>query len=223
MEGQGGKSTPLEAKSSGGKGGYKKHGATLNIQLWSQTRVSAMKEIIQARYRCDELFRNILKETKKQNFYLVHFERSGQRSFWGASVVKEIDSAFNRNDGLRNIKGGNQLGKIMMEFRDAFEEEDTNHNNHNHQNKDDNILKFKQHDPKKNAFVLMKNSTPERNLINNDIDEETGEKLDIERKRTATSIRNSQENDASVELKDPVEKNEVEITTKEPKRFRWLP
>lgn len=96
----------LTAKRKGSKTGFKSMGAILDVNKWNMCRVNIMREFIQSRYEQDEVFRQILNACRERGITLLHFERSGKKSFWGGSV--------SRNDG--NIQGENQLGKIMMEI-----------------------------------------------------------------------------------------------------------
>jgi hypothetical protein len=50
------------------------------------TRVSVQKRLIEARVQQDPMFRSILLAVGAKRVRLVHFDRSGAKSFWGASV-----------------------------------------------------------------------------------------------------------------------------------------
>lgn len=95
-----------DAKKAGGRGAYKRAGASLDVALWEQRRVSVMQRALEARWEQDELFREVLQST--QGMALLHFERAGARSFWGGSLRK--------SDGLP--QGENQLGKMLTALRD---------------------------------------------------------------------------------------------------------
>lgn len=96
----------LTAKRKGSKAGFNSMGAILDVDKWNMCRIDIMRDFIQSRYEQDDVFRQILNECRDRGVTLLHFERSGQKSFWGGSV--------SRNDG--NILGKNHLGKIMMEI-----------------------------------------------------------------------------------------------------------
>ena len=105
MNGKYGNVDALTAKKKGSKTGFKSVKAQLNVDDWNRCRIDRMREFIQARYEQDDDFRQILVACRERGVTLLHFERSGQKSFWGGSV--------SRDNGM--IKGENQLGKIMME------------------------------------------------------------------------------------------------------------
>ena len=68
-------------------------------------RDAVQTNIIRARIEQDVMFRSILKVIGKRNLHLGHFERSGERSYWGASVDKVTG----------RINGRNRLGILLME------------------------------------------------------------------------------------------------------------
>ena len=96
-----------EAKTSGSKTSYKKQKITLNEQEWNKNRDRFMMEGLKARLEVDEVFKNILRATRTQNYYLLHYEKSSN-SYWGGTVPKDAP------DG--NFKGQNTLGKMLMEL-----------------------------------------------------------------------------------------------------------
>ena len=93
-----------EAKRQGSKTGMQRHGAKLDRPRWDAMRLTVMTQGLQAVWAQHEDFRAILQEVKAQHKYLLHFERSGARSFWGGSVCKQTGQ----------VRGQNHLGKIMM-------------------------------------------------------------------------------------------------------------
>jgi predicted NAD-dependent protein-ADP-ribosyltransferase YbiA (DUF1768 family) len=97
----------VEVKKSSGKGQMKKADYTLDVEKWNVARVAVMEHLLLARWVSDDEFRSIL--TGSRGKYLLHFERSGIRSFWGGSLDK-TDS--------QTINGSNKLGKMMMNLRD---------------------------------------------------------------------------------------------------------
>ncbi len=97
---------PRDAKRAGARKGYTEHGATLETARWIEVREQVMRAAVEARWEQDDLFRRILVSTR--GLQLLHFERSGARSFWGGSLDKQTG----------RIKGTNRLGTLMMERRD---------------------------------------------------------------------------------------------------------
>ena len=96
---------PADAKNAGTKKAYKAAGATLKAADWDKVRVEAMMKVLQARYAADPMFRQILEATLKSNILLLHYERSGAKSYWGGAV----------KDG--EIVGENMLGRLLMTLR----------------------------------------------------------------------------------------------------------
>jgi ribA/ribD-fused uncharacterized protein len=96
---------PADAKKAGTKKAYKEAGATLKAADWDKKRNEAMMDILQARYDSDPMFRQILEATLKANILLLHYERSGAKSYWGGAV----------KDG--EIVGENMLGRMLMQLR----------------------------------------------------------------------------------------------------------
>ena len=72
-----------------------------------------MKGILEKRWSMDARFREILREVLKSGRSLLHFERSGAKSFWGGCVSK--------TKGL--VVGQNMLGKIMLAIARAHADE----------------------------------------------------------------------------------------------------
>ncbi len=103
-----------EIKRMGGKGGFKKNGCELNIVKWNKIRVGIMRVLIKSRYENDEKFRKILDKYDK----VFHFERGGEKSFWGGNWKKE-DVKIEAN-----FRGKNKLGEIMMEMKWKFIDSD---------------------------------------------------------------------------------------------------
>ena len=103
----------MQAKLAGSKTGFRRVGARLNVPKWNQQRDKYVARALRARARQDEQFRNILLETKRRNLYLLHFDRSGKRSYWGGSVNKTTGQ----------VQGTNQLGKLLMILRDSIAQE----------------------------------------------------------------------------------------------------
>lgn len=96
---------PADAKKAGSKKAYKAAGATLKAADWDKVRNEAMMNVLKARYATDAMFRQILEATLKANILLLHYERSGAKSYWGGAV----------KDG--EIVGENMLGRLLMTLR----------------------------------------------------------------------------------------------------------
>lgn len=102
-----GKLPSAVAKSMGGRKGYTKYHNTLDIEKWNTICDDVMKSCIIARLEVDPTFKKILEATKKQNIYLLHFERQGSKSYWGGVKGKQNNK----------ILGQNILGHILMDLR----------------------------------------------------------------------------------------------------------
>ena len=99
-------SDPADAKRAGSRKSYAIQGAILDQAAWLDARVGAMERALEARWKQQSVFRAVLSSTK--GLELLHFERSGTRSFWGGSISKDT--------GLP--QGRNQLGRMLMQLRD---------------------------------------------------------------------------------------------------------
>ena len=97
---------PAAAKKAGSRKAYTQQNATLDINLWESKRIDCMRKAIMCRFEQDELFRQVLASTKGMK--LLHFERSGARSFWGGNFSRQTGEAV----------GENQLGILMTAIRD---------------------------------------------------------------------------------------------------------
>lgn len=95
---------PLDAKRAGGKGAYTKTGALLNINKWNKVRDEVTRKAVLSRYNSDPTYKKIIDRINQKNIYLLHFERTGPKSYWGGSY----------KDG--QIRGENKLGQIIMEL-----------------------------------------------------------------------------------------------------------
>jgi predicted NAD-dependent protein-ADP-ribosyltransferase YbiA (DUF1768 family) len=93
------------AKQAGSKAAYKQQGAILDQKRWYTEREAVQTRIIEARLKQDVVFRSILTYIGTQNIQLVHFDRSGVRSYWGATV--------NAQTGI--VSGANRLGLLLTE------------------------------------------------------------------------------------------------------------
>ena len=93
-----------DLKRAHGRKGMKKNGFKLDVKHWNEVRVSRLQEILNSRFESDARFRRILRAAFRGNYYLLHVERSGPKSFWGGSVKSGA------------VLGQNQLGKMLMAF-----------------------------------------------------------------------------------------------------------
>lgn len=91
-----------DLKRAHGRRGMKSRGFVLDMHAWDAAKVSIMWSLLMQRLTRDEEFRTILGNLS--NTYILHFERSGPRSFWGGVYRNEV------------IEGQNMLGKMMMEL-----------------------------------------------------------------------------------------------------------
>ena len=100
--------SPSEARTMGSKGGMKKVGAKLDIEVWERTKYAIMKKLILQRYFKDTKFNQELSKLNNAGIQLYHFERSGEKSYWGGYFCKK-DNIF---------KGQNVLGNMLMGIRE---------------------------------------------------------------------------------------------------------
>lgn len=95
---------PVDARRYGSKGNFKKHNKVLNVEVWNRISTTIMKQLLKLRYNSDECFRDFIQEAKRNQMNLYHFERSGEKSYWGGFF----------KDG--QWKGKNTLGRLMQEL-----------------------------------------------------------------------------------------------------------
>ncbi len=111
--------TAEKAKSAGGKGGMKKHGAALDFACWSDKRPTnqggmvfdskgerIMQDLIESKVKRNPEIRDILKILRKNNVGLVHFSRMDMT--WGAHM-NEAKTEI--------IRGENKLGDIYDKIK----------------------------------------------------------------------------------------------------------
>jgi predicted NAD-dependent protein-ADP-ribosyltransferase YbiA (DUF1768 family) len=96
----------IGAKREGSKRSMKDRGATLNDSAWNGDKVAFMVACVDARILVDLDFRAQLIKVHEDNIFLLHFERSGARSFWGGYTPKTSDGSC--------YVGNNMLGRILM-------------------------------------------------------------------------------------------------------------
>ena len=102
--------SPVEAKEAGSRKYYKNNGISLDTEKWNKNSEKIMYDALVARSLVDEEFNDILKNSYKENYYLLHFERSGKKSEWGGAIEKETG----------NIVGKNRLGILLMILREKL-------------------------------------------------------------------------------------------------------
>jgi DNA-directed RNA polymerase subunit E'/Rpb7 len=96
--------SPVDAKSAGGKSGFKKNNVKLT-DYWDGQSDSIMLKILTYRYTHDDEFKDIIQSAIFMNVYLLHYERSGKKpSYWGGHIDKTTGE----------IVGTNTLGKMIM-------------------------------------------------------------------------------------------------------------
>ena len=109
--------SPLAAKRAGSKASLQSKGIMLRPE-WDHRehkeplKLVAMRKILEARYEQDAKFREVLATVRARGARLLHFERSGSKSFWGGFVCQTTGQQV----------GGNQLGELLMELSDRTEE-----------------------------------------------------------------------------------------------------
>jgi hypothetical protein len=57
-------------------------------------KLVAMRSILEARYEQDAKFRAVLTAVRARSARLLHFERSGSKSFWGGVRARRRDSRW---------------------------------------------------------------------------------------------------------------------------------
>ena len=82
---------PSEAKRRGGRKGMNQAGCVLDVAAWEQLADGVMWAAICGRLHGSDArdpFRDVLQAVVTQNVALLHFERSGVRSYWGGNIAK---------------------------------------------------------------------------------------------------------------------------------------
>lgn len=100
---------PPKLKAKGGKGAFKEYKFALDVDRWNRESRRVMVELVRARLRVDRLYRRIVVLAVKDGVPLYHFERSGEKSYWGGY--------FPKGDPYWGgfWKGENALGDILTE------------------------------------------------------------------------------------------------------------
>lgn len=100
---------PEDAKRAGGRKGFKSLGAELDLEKWDRVKRKEMMKILEARWEQHPDFQEVLRalypRIKNDNWYLLHFERSGKKSEWGGTYSAEA-----------GVKGQNLLGRLLMQL-----------------------------------------------------------------------------------------------------------
>merc|ERR1712146_659542 len=78
--------SPEAAKRAGGRAGFARLGATLDIVKWNLERDGATMAALKARAQADDEYRKILLRTKELGVHLLHFERQAKKAYWGGAV-----------------------------------------------------------------------------------------------------------------------------------------
>ena len=103
--------SPGAAKKAGGRAGFARHGATLDMAKWDLERDGATMAALKARAHADDEYCNILRRTKELGVHLLHFERQqASKAYWGGAI--------DRASG--EIVGVNRLGEMLMELRESL-------------------------------------------------------------------------------------------------------
>ena len=105
-----GNQLPVEAKKAGSRKFYENNGMFLDTEKWNKNSEKIMYDALMARSLVDEKFNDILKNSYEENYYLLHFERSGKKSEWGGAIEEETG----------NIVGKNRLGILLMILREEL-------------------------------------------------------------------------------------------------------
>lgn len=100
--------TGEKAKSFGSKSNMTKLGVSLNTQKWNKSRDDTMYDLIFQRMSKDKTFYDIISKYKGN---VCHFERGGEKAYWGGF--------FDKKTGI--WKGQNKLGKIIKEVWTKFQ------------------------------------------------------------------------------------------------------
>ena len=98
-----------KAKLAGGRKGMAAcagGGCTLDRARWGAAADAVMVDALEARWAVDAAFRDVLRETRRQGIRLVHFERSGGKSYWGGGL-----RTVEREVGAEVVAGGEGGGR----------------------------------------------------------------------------------------------------------------
>jgi hypothetical protein len=80
----------------------KGRGVALNGSAWNVDKVASMVACVDARISVDPDFRAQLIKVHEDNIFLLHFERSGARSFWGSLRLKHIYGSKTQQKAIAN-------------------------------------------------------------------------------------------------------------------------
>lgn len=95
---------PKKAKKQGSRSAFQKLGLKLTPQWDSSLKNTVMQSALKKRFDTDARFKGLLCDFAQKGVYLLHFERSGPKSYWGGFLNKKTGE----------IEGENALGKMMQ-------------------------------------------------------------------------------------------------------------
>jgi len=106
---------PAAAKKAGGRGGFAKAGATLDMAKWETERDRATSVALRARVEADEQYALILRTVAHARLHLLHFERQAGAAYWGGAIDRVTGA----------VVGRNRLGELLMELGAELVAEET--------------------------------------------------------------------------------------------------
>lgn len=99
---------PHHAKREGGKAAMKRRGVVLDVTEWNAHAHDIMVQLVRKRAAVDSFYKSLLKFLAKHKVHLYHFERAGEKSYWGGFFPKGGPQT------AASWKGQNTLGRILM-------------------------------------------------------------------------------------------------------------
>ena len=105
---------PCHAKREGGKAAMKRREVVLNAEEWNAHAPDVMVQLVRARAAVDSFYKSLLKFLSKNSVHLYHFERAGEKSFWGGYFPK------GKPQTAASWQGKNTLGEILMAEGERF-------------------------------------------------------------------------------------------------------
>lgn len=91
------KMEPEDSKKMGSKTMFKKHNLELDVLKWNKESYEIMRLLVLYRFENDSRFRTIIERSVKSGKRLKHFERSGEKSYWGGFYEKKTNKWVGRN------------------------------------------------------------------------------------------------------------------------------
>ena len=100
-----------KVRGKGGVGNFKKLQVSLDLKTWNEERDDRMRELVQARWDVDEIYRKIIRKAVQDGTILLHYERPPRKgiSYWGGYFPKGSEKV------KENWVGENMLGVILIE------------------------------------------------------------------------------------------------------------